>query len=70
MKIWEVGFYLETFGLFFPCYFLFSKFFPIIALAEIKNILTRSGDNFKEKMDVDEKESLDGFAEEQTGDHH
>ena len=45
--IWEVGFYLGTFGLFFTCYFLFSKFFPVIALAEIKHILKRSGDTAK-----------------------
>ena len=31
--IYEVGFYLGTFGLFFTCYFLFSKFFPVIAVA-------------------------------------
>ena len=30
--IWEVGFYMGTFGLFFTCYFLFSKFFPVIAI--------------------------------------
>ena len=29
--ICEVGFYMGTFGLFFTCYFLFSKFFPVIA---------------------------------------
>ena len=32
--IWEIGFYLGTFGLFFTCYFLFSKFMPVIAIAE------------------------------------
>ncbi|HRG91733.1 MAG TPA: polysulfide reductase NrfD, partial [Chitinophagaceae bacterium] len=68
--IWEVGFYLGTFGLFFTCYFLFSKFFPVIAIAEIKHILKRSGENYKEKMDVVEKEDLNKFSAEQTGDHH
>ncbi len=38
----RVGFYMGTFGLFFTCYFLFSKFFPVIAVAEIKHILKRS----------------------------
>ena len=52
--IWEVGFYLGTFGLFFTCYFLFSKFFPVIAMAEIKHILKKSGDNYKEKMGPEE----------------
>ena len=54
--IWEVGFYMGTFGLFFTCYFLFSKFFPVIALAEIKHILKRSGESNKEKMDKLENE--------------
>ena len=61
---WEIGFYLGTFGLFFTCYFLFSKFFPVIALAEIKHILKRSGENYKEKMDHAEHESVDEFAHE------
>ncbi len=60
--IWEVGFYLGTFGLFFTCYFLFSKFFPVIALAEIKHILKKSGENYKEKMDVAEREKVEEFA--------
>src|SRR5688500_7752599 len=48
--IWEIGFYLGTFGLFFTCYFLFAKFFPVIAVAEIKHILKKSGDNYKTGM--------------------
>ncbi len=46
----EVGFYLGTFGLFFTCFFLFAKYFPVIAIAEIKFILKTSGNNYKEKM--------------------
>jgi len=61
---------MGTFGLFFTCYFLFSKFFPVIAIAEIKHILKRSGENYKEKMDVIEKENTDDFAKEQLHDHH
>jgi molybdopterin-containing oxidoreductase family membrane subunit len=61
-----VGFYLGTFGLFFTCYFLFSKFFPVIAIAEIKHILKKSGQNYKKKMDVVEKESVEEFAHEQA----
>jgi molybdopterin-containing oxidoreductase family membrane subunit len=60
--IWEVGFYMGTFGLFFTCYFLFSKFMPVIAMAEIKHILKRSGENYKEKMDVVEEDSVEEFA--------
>jgi len=67
--VWEVGFYLGTFGLFFTCYFLFSKFFPVIALAEIKHILKRSGDTQKERMDKLEEEPAEEFAEEHSHDH-
>ena len=67
--IWEVGFYMGTFGLFFTLYFLFVKFFPVIAFAEIKHILKRSGDNYKEKMDVVEKESLGDFVGHHAHDH-
>ena len=63
-SIWEVGFYLGTFGLFFTCFFLFSKFFPVIALAEIKHILKKSGGVYKDKMGDLEKESPEEFAHE------
>jgi molybdopterin-containing oxidoreductase family membrane subunit len=59
---------MGTFGLFFTCYFLFSKFMPVIALAEIKHILKKSGENYKEKMDKVEEEPLEKFAEETL--HH
>ena len=67
--IWEVGFYMGTFGLFFTCYFLFSKFFPVIALAEIKHILKRSGESYKVKMDEIEKESIVEFGDKHGHDH-
>src|SRR6478736_5553981 len=67
--IWEVGFYLGTFGLFFTCYFLFSKFFPVIALAEIKHILKRSGDAQKDRMEKLEVQPNEEFAEEHSHDH-
>ncbi len=67
--IWEVGFYLGTFGLFFTCYFLFSKFFPVIAVAEIKHILKKSGDNYKAKMTEIEREPVEAFVTEHGHDH-
>jgi len=67
--IWEVGFYLGTFGLFFTCYFLFSKFFPVIALAEIKHILKKNGENYKKKMDELEHESINEFGQKHGHDH-
>jgi Ni/Fe-hydrogenase subunit HybB-like protein len=68
--IWEVGFFLGTIGLFFTCFFLFAKFFPVIAIAEIKHILKRGGESYKEKMDVIEKESVEEFAHEHVEAHH
>ncbi len=35
----EIGIFLGTFGLFFTCFFLFSKFLPVINMSEIKSIL-------------------------------
>ncbi len=59
--IFEIGFYLGTFGLFFTCYFLFSKYFPVIAIAEIKHILKTSGESYKVKMNDLEKMSAEEF---------
>ena len=47
---WEIGFYAGTFGLFFTCFFLFAKYFPVIATAEIKHVLKQTGDGYKDKM--------------------
>jgi len=58
----EVGFYLGTFGLFFTCFFLFAKYFPVIAIAEIKFILKTSGNNYKEQMAPIEEKSVEEFA--------
>jgi len=52
----ELGFYIGTFGLFFTCFLLFAKFFPVIAIHEIKFTLKTSGDNYKRAMqDLTEK---------------
>ena len=69
-SIWEVGFYLGTFGLFFTCFFLFSKYFPVIAIAEIKYVLKGTGENFKNEMGSLEEKQLDEFVEEMHHDHH
>jgi molybdopterin-containing oxidoreductase family membrane subunit len=67
--IWEVGFYLGTFGLFFTCYFLFSKFFPVIAIAEIKHILKKNGENYKAKMTKEEEDTVTQFGEHHLHEH-
>lgn len=64
----ELGFYLGTFGLFFTCYFLFAKYFPVIAVAEIKFVLKTSGDNYKREMAKEDEKSIEQFVEEQN--HH
>lgn len=62
--IWEIGFYLGTFGLFFTCFFLFAKYFPVIAVAEIKSVLKTTGDNYHEKMLPAEQMTAEEFAHE------
>jgi len=37
--ITEVGIFLGTMGLFFTCFFLFSKFLPVINMSEVKSII-------------------------------
>ena len=68
--IWEVGFFLGTFGLFFTCYFLFAKYFPVIALAEVKAILKTSGENYKGKMTEMEKMDSEKFYIEEVEHAH
>ena len=68
--IWEIGFYLGTFGLFFTCYFLFSKFFPVIAVAEIKHILKKSGETYKVHAGDIERQRTSEFFEEVHDTHH
>ena len=69
-SIWEVGFYLGTFGLFFTCFFLFSKYFPVIAIAEIKYVLKGAGESYKNDMSPLEDKNLDEFVEEMHHEHH
>jgi Ni/Fe-hydrogenase subunit HybB-like protein len=42
--IYDMGVYLFTFGLFFTAFFLFSKFFPVINMAEVKSIIKSSSE--------------------------
>lgn len=61
-SIWEIGFYLGSFGLFFTCFFLFAKYMPVIAVAEIKYVLKISGESYKENMSNIEKKEAGEFA--------
>ncbi len=44
----DVGVYLFSFGFFFTAYLLFSKFFPVVNMAEVKSILNTDGEKVKE----------------------
>lgn len=69
-SVYEIGFYLGTFGLFFTCFFLFAKYFPVIAVAEIKAILKTSGEGYKRKMTDLEKEDSEKFYIEEVEHAH
>jgi molybdopterin-containing oxidoreductase family membrane subunit len=47
---------------------LFAKYFPVIAIAEIKFILKTSGQNYKDQMNHIEAQTDEHFIEEQS--HH
>lgn len=47
--ITEVGIFIGTLGIFFTCFLLFIRFFPVVAIAEVKSVLKSSGDNPKNK---------------------
>ena len=43
----DVGVFLGTIGIFFTLYLLFARFFPVLALNEVKSILKISGESYK-----------------------
>lgn len=47
----EVGIFVGTIGLFFTLFLIFARVFPVIALAELKSILKKTGNQFKKKGD-------------------
>ncbi len=47
--MYDVGMYLFSFGFFFTAYLLFSKYFPVINMAEVKSILKHTGEKIKTK---------------------
>jgi len=69
-SVYEIGFYLGTFGLFFTCFFLFAKYFPVIAVAEIKSVLKTSGENYKRKMTDIEKADAEKFYQDEVEHAH
>ncbi|MCB9170516.1 MAG: polysulfide reductase NrfD [Flavobacteriales bacterium] len=47
----DVGTFLGTLGIFFTLYLLFARFFPVIALNELKSILKMSGESYKQEAE-------------------
>jgi molybdopterin-containing oxidoreductase family membrane subunit len=43
----DIGIFIGTIGLFFVFFLLFARFFPVLALNEVKSILRSSGESFK-----------------------
>jgi Ni/Fe-hydrogenase subunit HybB-like protein len=46
----DVGIYLGTLGIFFTCFLLFARVFPVIAQSELKTIMKSSGEKYKNLM--------------------
>lgn len=45
----DVGVFIGTIGIFFTLFLLFARFFPVLALNEIKSILKLSGEKYKKQ---------------------
>ena len=45
----DIGTFLGTIGIFLTLFLLFARFFPVLALNELKTILKSSGENFKKE---------------------
>ncbi|HLV53351.1 MAG TPA: NrfD/PsrC family molybdoenzyme membrane anchor subunit [Cryomorphaceae bacterium] len=51
----EIGTFIGTIGIFFTLFLLFARFFPVLAIAELKSILKVSGEAYKKPLDHEEK---------------
>ncbi|MEZ4808408.1 MAG: NrfD/PsrC family molybdoenzyme membrane anchor subunit [Flavobacteriales bacterium] len=45
----DAGVFLGTIGIFFTLYLLFARYFPVVALNELKSILKTSGESYKKE---------------------
>jgi len=45
----DIGVFIGTIGIFFTLFLLFARFFPVLALNELKSILKISGEEYKNK---------------------
>jgi len=55
----DIGVFIGTIGLFFTLFLLFTRFFPVLALNELKSILKSSGEAYRDENRKDvQKEEL------------
>jgi len=45
----DIGIFVGTIGIFFTLFLLFARYFPVLALNELKSILKISGESYKEE---------------------
>jgi molybdopterin-containing oxidoreductase family membrane subunit len=43
----DIGIFIGTIGIFFTLFLLFARYFPVLALNEVKSILKISGESYK-----------------------
>ncbi|MCB0515409.1 MAG: NrfD/PsrC family molybdoenzyme membrane anchor subunit [Chitinophagales bacterium] len=61
----EVAIFVGTIGIFMTLFLLFAKYFPVVAIAEVKSILKSSGDQYiaaQAKEDAEERNEQGGAA--------
>jgi molybdopterin-containing oxidoreductase family membrane subunit len=51
-RMGDIGDYIFSFGLFFTLFFLFSKFLPVVNMAEVKSVLKSSSERTEKKEKV------------------
>ncbi|MFN8346468.1 MAG: NrfD/PsrC family molybdoenzyme membrane anchor subunit [Spirosomataceae bacterium] len=48
--MFDIGDYIFSFGLFFTCFFLFSKYLPVINMAEVKGVIKTTSEKLPKKV--------------------
>jgi molybdopterin-containing oxidoreductase family membrane subunit len=64
----EISMYMGSMGLFFTLFFLFAKYVPVIAVAEVKSIMKTSAEKYM-KITM-EKEKAEESAQHSHESHH
>lgn len=66
----EISTFAGTFGLFFTAFFLFAKFLPVIAIAEVKSVLKTTGDQYIARIAAMEAAGEAELAHAHSNGHH